>query len=168
MDSVSAWLGAIGGAVGAIGGVGAWIVAIRANGRSERANGLAESANDTAAKAFDLQARVDARAQEFRDVRWEGAYVEVSPDQGVFRLTNVGHTVACDVTIVLDPAESGDTERVWHFDRVEPTQHEDGPLGAQKDDVLDQYIRTRAGFEVHWISPMGASGQYSQRGQQIF
>lgn len=161
---LSAWVGAVGGAIGAIGGVGAWIVAIRANGRSERANGIAESAATTADKAYDLQARVDARAQEYRDVQWRGEWVEVDPDQGYFRLRNVGHTAARSVTVVVAGLSAGEPERLWSFDHIDPGEYGEAPLGAQLRDVLDEYLSSSPVFEVHWTSPLGAAGQYRSPG----
>lgn len=53
--------------VAVLAALGAVIAAVYAGGANRRA----DEANKTAARALDLQARIDARDREFREVMWE-------------------------------------------------------------------------------------------------
>ncbi|MCK2032198.1 hypothetical protein [Microbacterium sp. KSW4-4] len=131
------------------------------------ANSRADEANRTAEKALDLQARADAREREFREVRWEAGYDLDDRERPVFRLTNVGHTDAHSVSLLL--ATPGRRETLFTLGNV-------GAGGSAQvvltDDetqrsIVELMILTADPWRVHWSSPLGHAEEYQYPGSPV-
>lgn len=124
------------------------------------ANTRADEANRRAAEALDLQRRIDERAREFVDIKWE---LLVDRDHKTGRLSavslqNVGLTPAVDVTVVIEV--DGFVKELCEFEQIEP-----GAAGNFSSDAAalwmekhKELLPLRPGFRVHWATPLGNLG----------
>lgn len=141
----------------------------KANGIADDARREAERANVLAKAALDIQKRIDDRAAEYRDVRWEGSW-ETGPDidhQMGFALKNVGTTRAARVTLIIEVRYS---EEVFTFDSIEPGE---GRIVVVKGQTVDEFresqeMELRPPFRVHWTSPLGHAQEESFERSSLF
>lgn len=119
------------------------------------ANARADEANRVATAALDLQARIDSREREYRDVTWSASYKR---DVG-FTLTNEGLTEAREVVLVLH----GGNERELH--RVGDVAH--GQSATVVSRVAAEWMRDNEAsmplapaFTAHWSSPLGVADRH--------
>lgn len=127
--------------------------------QKQAADALAE-ASRTAQHALNLEARRDLRAGEFRDVAWRGDWEEAGDDY-VFRVHNVGLTVADDVRLVV---WKPDQDRISGLlGTIEPGNYADLPAGGMPEglDAIDILLFTDSPFKVHWVSPLGQADEYT-------
>ncbi|WP_261165748.1 hypothetical protein [Microbacterium sp. Marseille-Q6965] len=146
----------------------------RSNRIADAARREARAANENAERALDLQARIDARAVEFREVTWSGRWIEpASADEVLqFELTNTGLTPAHNVTLILDELVHDDVQgfraEVFRFDVIYPSSSARAPLAhLTADDVIYASSFRGKHFRVHWSSPLGKASEYSHPRLQI-
>ncbi|MGI6878821.1 hypothetical protein [Microbacterium sp. gxy059] len=129
--------------------------AARANEYAAKANTIAERADAREADSLRLQKRIDARAAEFRDVRWKGIH-ERKEDGWYFRLENVGLSSAENVTLVVDTEPKGIVMQLFGElhpgDKWEPKTRE-----AEDADDHPEYLD---GWRVYWSSPLGHADKH--------
>ena len=160
-SDVVALIGVIAGAIGSVGGVGAWIVAMRANRRADRANTLVDEANSTAKAALDLQARIDEREREYRDVVLWGEWANRPGGdelEAVFVVRNDGLTTACSVTLALSHngiRECHDLGDIYAQEEVRVTISSDTWIDENGRERIDQRVFDRTGYRLHWSSLLG-------------
>lgn len=143
------------------------VLAVVASGASALyalgANRRADEANRTARAALDLQARIDEREREYRDVDWEA---EWHPETGL-TITNSGLTDANHVTAVLRGPLG--TER-----------HDLGDLRSGESATIDSAVASAwmkenkrsmpssPPFFVHWSSPLGVAEDRDVTSRSLF
>ncbi|MGC0371220.1 hypothetical protein [Microbacterium sp. SLBN-111] len=165
------WISGGAAVVGTLIAAGALVTAGRANRRADIANAQSAEANDRAREALDLQRRIDERAREFTDVRWEikvdsswsgGRYTGVS-----FR--NVGLTSARDATFVIE-VEGWATPDVLTAEEVLPGYAAGftSKAAAFWMDKNDDLVPLHPPFRVHWSSPLGNVVERHHDGATIF
>lgn len=142
---------------------GAVVAALYARGANHRA----DEANRTAKEALDLQSRIDARDREFREVRWDGGYDVDSERRPLFRLSNVGHTDAHSVSLLI--AANGKPETLYPLGDIAAGNHADARLDERpmQAGILELMILTDDHWRVHWSSPLGQAADYHYPGRQI-
>ncbi|RBO70878.1 hypothetical protein DSP71_19430 [Microbacterium sp. H6] len=150
--------------VALVAALGAAVAALYAGGANRRA----DEANRTAEKALDLQARIDAREREFREVMWECDYALDDADNIVFRVQNTGFTDARQATAVFW-APNGTHEIVRAVGDV--------AAGAFADVRVETEMRGQSAVEVlllmdtpwrmHWSSPLGHAETFKYSGLQL-
>ncbi|MEW1706973.1 hypothetical protein AB0230_07000 [Microbacterium sp. NPDC089190] len=150
---------------------GALIVAGRANRRADVANAQAAVANDRAQEALDLQRRIDERAREFTDVRWE---IDVDSAWSGGRFTgvafrNVGLTPARDVTFVVE-VDGWGTADVLTAEEVLPGYKAGftSEAAAFWMDKNHDLVPLHPPFRVHWSSPLGNVVERHHEAKSIF
>lgn len=132
------------------------------------ANVRASEANRTAERALDLQARLDDREREFREVRWKGEYDLNEARQPLFRLTNVGMTHARSVTLVV--AVPGKPNSAYALGDIDSGASADLLVGEDPmdRDAIELMLFTDDPWRVHWSSPLGHADTYRHVGRQVF
>jgi len=150
--------------VAVLAAVGAVVAAFYAGGANRRA----DEANRTAARALDLQARIDAREREFREVEWDCDYAIDHADRLVFRVKNTGHTNACQVTVVFW-APSGGYEIARPVGDI--AAGESSGVSFETDMkgqiALEAMLLQDTGYRLHWSSPLGQVETYRHPGLQL-
>lgn len=144
--------------------IAALLAAVYAGGANRRA----DEANRTAERALDLQARIDAREREFREVDWECGYAIDESESVVFRVKNTGHTDACQVTVIFS-APGGSHEIAQALGDI--------AVGAEKVVSVDTEMSGQSAVEVlllqdtqwrlHWSSPLGFAETFKSRRSQL-
>lgn len=135
------------------------------------ANSRADTANERAGEALDLQRRIDERAGEFTDVRWE---IRVDSEWSGGRYTgvsfhNVGLTPARKVTFVIE-VEGWAIADILEVDEVLPGHgtgfnSDAAAMWMEKNDDLEPQ---HPPFLVHWSSPLGNVMQRSYDGECLY
>ncbi|MFB8191254.1 hypothetical protein ACFC14_18205 [Microbacterium sp. NPDC055988] len=173
MDAAAgAWIGAIGGVIGGLAAVGAWIVAIRANGKSAEANAIAGEATKTSREALALQARIDEREREFRDVSWRCGWQTDVEGNVAFLVLNDGLTEAKDVTLALNHNNQRVLRKLGNLRPGEEARYEVPDVATFTDEdgftQVDQRIFDRTAYVIHWASPLGHVETISALGTNYF
>lgn len=152
------WISGGAAVVSAAVAVAALVLARNANRRSAEANAQSVVANEGAREALDLQRRIDERAREFIDVRWQ---LSVDREWSGGRFTgvtfrNVGLTPARNVTFIIE-VEGWATADVFTAEAVEPGYAAGfiSKAAAYWMEQNEDLIPLRPAFRVHWSSPFG-------------
>lgn len=169
---IGAWIGAIGGLVGGVGALGAWLVAIRANGKSAEANTIAREATKTSQEALALQARIDEREREYRDVSWRGGWEVDVVGNVSFVVYNDGLTQAKDVTLALNHSGYRVLRKLGDLDPGEEARFEVPDVETFTDEQgytqVDQRLFDQTSWVMHWSSPLGHVESVSVLGTNYF
>jgi hypothetical protein len=127
------------------------------------ANDRADVANRTAREALDLQARVDAREREYRDVSWRSSF-----DHGRgFTLTNDGLTDAHRVTLILYGDQDRELHRLGDI-RAGQSATVQSRLASVWMREYERSMPLAPPFMTHWSSPLGVASQYSARAVTLY
>ncbi|GAA3756160.1 hypothetical protein GCM10022240_06290 [Microbacterium kribbense] len=128
------------------------------------ANTRADRANRMTAEALDLQKRIDARAAEFSDVRWEGSHHLENQDGWVFTLRHRGLTSAANVTLVVDTEPRS---QIFELGTIEADEDRDVVTGPYRELKVREY-GTKVPWRVFWTSPLGTASKQVVDGQRFY
>lgn len=150
--------------VAVLAAVAAVVAALYAGGANRRA----DEANRTAEKALDLQSRIDAREREFREVEWDCEYALDDAENVVFRVTNVGHTDACQVTVIFWSPD-GTHEIVRTLGDIAVGAHADVGVKTEMrgQSAVELLLFRDTHWRVHWSSPLGHAETFTYSGLQL-
>ncbi|WDH77916.1 hypothetical protein PTQ19_10320 [Microbacterium esteraromaticum] len=144
--------------------IAGFVVAVLAVAASGFSLWYARAANITSDKALDLQAGIDAREREFRDVVWKGSYETAEDNSVVFALTNVGLTPAKQVTLVFTHNQERRAHSLGDI-AVNGTATATFTTEMTGGLAVELMLFTDPPFFVHWSSPAGQVEEYEYKGR---